>query len=299
MLQVLKISKSFGSTKAVKQLELNVRVGQIHGLLGPNGAGKSTTIRMICGVLAPTSGRVKIDGVNLATNPSAAKRLLGYVPEGAPLPIELVPNEYLRYTASMFGIHKKERDKLISYWADRCDISDVLFKPIGNLSRGYRQRVSLASALVHNPKLLVLDEPSSGFDPAQNAKFRLLLNELSETTAIIYSSHHLPEVEATCDSVSIINHGNLLFDGELTAISSVKPSLVVEVSPPSIAEQLNVSGITKIDSNWVRCSINATESETIASKVSSLDGIIRLIQPEAESLESNYLRIISESEGAS
>jgi ABC-2 type transport system ATP-binding protein len=296
MLQALKISKSFGSSDAVEQLDLSVGIGQVHGLLGPNGAGKSTTIRMICGVLAPTSGGVLIDGIDLSSKPSQAKQLLGYVQEGAPLPVELLPIEYLRHTTSMYGIPKNDREKLISYWADRCDITNVLHKPIGNLSRGYQQRVSFASALVHNPKLLVLDEPSTGLDPAQSANFRDLLHELAETTAIIYSSHQLAEVEATCNTVSIINHGKLLFNDDLQSLRSDTASSVVEVSPHSIAEQLCGRDFITLDPNWVRCFVDSTDGEGIAAQVASLNGKLRLLKPEAETLESNYLRIISESE---
>lgn len=296
MLQLNNICKNYGTTHAVRQLNLHVEMGQIRGLLGPNGAGKTTTIRMICGVLAPSSGSVLIDDIDVAKHPSKAKAVLGYVPEGAPLPLELLPMEYLRHTAKMFGLPPSQAKEMIDYWADRCDIKDVLRKPIGSLSRGFRQRVSLANSLLHTPKLLVLDEPSTGLDPEQSASFRELLRDLSKTTAIIYSSHHLAEVEATCDVISIIHQGKLLLDGDFTSLHSGAKSMMVEVSPPEIAKQLNGCDIFSIDETWARCAIEEMDGEQIVSEVSSLGGKLRLLQPVVATLESNYLRIIHDSE---
>jgi ABC-2 type transport system ATP-binding protein len=295
MLQTHNLSKTFGSKVAVENLNISVEVGQVRGLLGPNGAGKSTAIRMICGVLAPTCGTVTIDGFDISMNPTSAKKLLGYVPEGAPLPHELLPIEFLKYTASLFGISGNERKSAISLWADRCDISDVLRKPIGTLSRGYRQRVALAAALVHKPRLIVLDEPSTGLDPEQNASFRLLLKELSEHAAIIYSSHHLSDVEATCDVVTIINRGVGILDGDLSDLCSESTELLVEVSPSTIANQIDGTGITQLEGNWVRCFVNGDASQ-VASSVLEAGGQIRLIKPVTDSIETNYLRIIHSSE---
>lgn len=299
MLHAQKINKSFGPTHAVVQLDLDVEVGQIRGLLGPNGAGKSTAIRMICGVLAPDSGTIELNGVDLSVQPSKAKELLGYVPDGAPLPFELLPIEFLRYTASMYGMRSRASKELIEDWAVKCDITTVLKKPIGSLSRGFRQRVALAGALLHSPKLLVLDEPSTGLDPAQNASFRELLRELSKTSAIIYSSHNLAEVEATCDVVSIIHNGKLLLDGAFSAMESEDSSIIVEVSPKTIAEQIGGTEIDHIDSDWARCTVGALAGEVIVDQVARFGGKIRLLQPVTSSLESNYLRIIHESETVS
>jgi len=299
MLQTHNLSKTFGSTIAVDALDLTVQVGQIRGLLGPNGAGKSTTIRMMCGVLAPTSGCVTIQELNISTHPRTAKQLLGYVPEGAPLPLELLPMEYLKHSASMFGLVGGERVKAIGYWAERCDIEHVLRKPIGSLSRGYRQRVALAAALVHKPKLIVLDEPSTGLDPAQSASFRELLKEVKKNAAVIYSSHHLAEVEATCDVVSIIHHGKLIHDGDFQTLQSDDTSIEVEVSPHSIAEHLSGSNIVRIDDVWTRCTVESTDGEQVVSQVAECGGKIRLIHPASDSIESNYLRIIRASEAVS
>jgi ABC-2 type transport system ATP-binding protein len=296
MLQTHSLCKSFGCAVAVDTLDLSVQVGQIRGLLGPNGAGKSTTIRMICGVLAPTSGSVTIHGADISTKPTVAKQALGYVPEGAPLPLEFLPIEYLQHTASMYGLSGDERREAISHWAQRCDIANVLRKPIGSLSRGYRQRVALAAALVHKPKLVVLDEPSTGLDPAQNASFRTLLQEVSQSAAILYSSHNLAEVEATCDVVSIINHGKCVFDGDFAALHASKEGYVVEVSPHGVVEQLQGTDVIRIDEDWSRCTVQGTNGQAISNTVSEVAGQLRLLRPNIDSLEANYLRIISASE---
>lgn len=295
MLKLQQLSKTFGRIKAVDLLDLDVQCGQIRGLLGPNGAGKSTLIRMTCGVLAPTSGSVRINGFDLSAEPKRVKQILGYVPEGAPLPQEFRPVEYLKHRASMYSLLGDARKKAVEKWTERCDITDVLRQPIGTLSRGYRQRVSLAAALLHNPKLLVLDEPSTGLDPEQIASFRELLKEVSDTSAILYSSHNLTEVETTCDVVSIINRGKLLFDNEFKNLKRDEAIVVIEVSPISIAEKIGGKGIEKLDETWARCKVGAKNAENIATKVFNAGGKIRLLQPESQSLETMYLQIIQDS----
>jgi ABC-2 type transport system ATP-binding protein len=296
MLQVREISKKFGNNFAVKQLDLSVQKGQICGLLGPNGAGKSTAIRMICGVLAPTSGIIEINGVDLASHPSKAKQLLGYVPEGAPLPLELLPNEFLSNTASLYGMHAENKRKSISVWAERCDITSVLHKPIGSLSRGYRQRVALAAALLHQPKLLVLDEPSTGLDPSQRTSFHAVLRNVADEAAVLYSSHHLAEVESSCDVIAIIHNGSLI--SNLPCSKTENSNLyLVEVSSEDIAMQIEGKDVSPLEDGWVRCLVE-NSGEQIVDLVHSCDGKIRLLQRTSQSLEMKYLDLIRESDGA-
>jgi ABC-2 type transport system ATP-binding protein len=294
MLQVRQISKTFGSARAVDQLNLTVERGQICGLLGPNGAGKSTTIRIICGVLIPNSGTVEIDGVDIATNPSSAKQSLGYVPEGAPLPLELLPLEYLSSMASLYGLRGAQKKEAIFHWAKQCDISSVLQKPIGSLSRGYRQRVALTAALLHEPKLLILDEPSTGLDPVQRATFHSLLREVSEHAAVLYSSHHLAEVEATCDVTAIINHGKLI-DNHLFAELMNKDNQTIEVSSKEVAISIGGEDLKELENGWVRCLVEQN-AEEIVELVQKNGGSVRLIQPTTQSLEAKYLELILDSE---
>jgi ABC-2 type transport system ATP-binding protein len=293
MLQVEQISKKFGKNLAVNQLDLSVQKGQICGLLGPNGAGKSTAIRMICGVLVPNSGSIEIDGVNLSTHPTRAKQSLGYVPEGAPLPLELHPVEYLSIVASIYGLKGDDKKHSIAKWADRCEIADVLQKPIGTLSRGYRQRVALSAALIHQPSLLVLDEPTTGLDPSQRASFHLVLRNVAEHAAVLYSSHHLAEVEASCDVIAIINHGRLIANHSFSESKNTKTKLV-EVSSEEVAEFIEGKNVETLENGWVRCSVE-NSGEIIADLVQQCGGKIRLLQPTTQTLEMEYLELIRES----
>ena len=302
MLHVKQLTKRFGASQVVCQLDLSVERGQVRGLLGPNGAGKSTTIRMICGVMTPDHGVVEIDGVDLSKNPDEAKRSIGYLPEGAPLPSELLPSEYLKYVASMYGLTGDDRTRAIGSSVERCDITDVLEKPIAILSRGYRQRVALAASMMHKPKLLVLDEPSTGLDPEQSASFRQLVRETADTAAVLYSSHHLSEVEATCDVVSIICDGRVVVDSTFQALQQDGARVVVEVSPHEIADKLSGKNPSELDTDWIRCEVDvSTQSlelagEKITQQVASAGGKIRLLHPVSDSLESTYLRYIHEAE---
>jgi len=302
MLHVKQLSIRFGTTKVVHKLDLSVECGQVRGLLGPNGAGKSTTIRMICGVLSPDEGRVEIDGVDLATNPSVAKQSIGYLPEGAPLPTELLPREYLKYVASMYGLSGDQRMRAIGSCIERCDIANVLERPIAILSRGYRQRVALAASIMHKPKLLVLDEPSVGLDPAQSASFRQLVRETADTSAVLYSSHNLSEVEDTCDVVSIICNGCVVADSNFQDLQQDDARVVVEISPHEMVDVINGAHTTELDEDWMRCEVDLSQrtfeiaGEEIAQQVAKEGGKIRLLHPASVSLESTYLRLIREAE---
>ncbi len=293
MLQVHQISKEFGRTLAVDNLNFSVEKGQICGLLGPNGAGKTTAIRMICGVLIPSSGHIEIDGLNLGKQPREAKKKVGYVPEGAPLPLELLPIEYLSHVASLYGVPSSVKGEVISAWARRCDITSVLKKPIGSLSRGFRQRVALVAALLHQPMVLILDEPSTGLDPEQRSTFYDLLKDVSNDAAILYSSHHLDEVEQTCDDVIIINHGRLI-DTHSFENSTKTDIQTVEVSSLQVAQSLNGENIVELENGWVRCEVKL-ERENVVEAVKQFEGNVRLIQPLSRTLESKYLSLIKAS----
>ena len=302
MLHVKQLTKHFGSSEVVHCLDLSVERGQIRGLLGPNGAGKSTTIRMICGVMTPDFGTIQIDGIDIANNPTLAKQSIGYLPEGAPLPEEFLPSEYLKYVASMYGLFGDEQMDAINSCAEQCDIKDVLEKPIAILSRGYRQRVALAAAIMHKPKVLVLDEPSTGLDPEQSASFRKLVRATAETSAVLYSSHHLSEVEETCDVVSIISNGRVVLDSTFEDLREDGFRVVVEVSPHSMAEKISGTNPVPINGDWIRCELDVSNKslevvgEDISQQISNAGGKIRLLHPISNSLESTYLRYIHEAE---
>ena len=296
ILQTSNLTRNFATIHALKSVDLSLQKGQIRGLLGPNGAGKSTALRMICGVLTPSMGTILINGIDISRDPVLAKRLIGYLPEGAPLPSELRAIDYLLYVSRVYGLDRTTRSQAIEKWSQRCDITHVLNQPIGTLSRGYRQRVGLAAALLHEPKLVVLDEPSTGLDPEQSVSFREIVKDVASDAAVLYSSHNLAEVEATCDVVSILCHGQIVADGTFESLSSCGSSVSVEISPHSIASKLPTSTCAVIDENWTRCICEDISGEQIAKIVSQEGGLIRLIQPVGESIEMTYLLLIQESQ---
>jgi len=296
ILRASHLTRSFANIQALKSVDLSLLKGQIRGLLGPNGAGKTTALRTICGVLIPNSGSIHIDGVDILQDPVRAKKLIGYLPEGAPLPSELRVIDYLSYIGRMYGLKRNARTKAIAKWSNRCDIEQVQYQSIGTLSRGYRQRVGLAAALLHQPKLVVLDEPSTGLDPEQSVSFRDLVKEISAGAAVLYSSHNLAEVEATCDVVSILCNGRVVADGTFESLSSSDTSVTIEVSPHSVITSLPTVSSIVLNENWIRCICEGVSGEQIAKVVAEAGGSIRLIQPVGESLEMTYLRLIQESQ---
>jgi ABC-2 type transport system ATP-binding protein len=207
MIEVLDVRKRFGPVQAVRGVSFAVARGEALALLGPNGAGKTTTIRMITGALPPTSGAVRVDGLDSVHDSIAVRRRLGYMPESTPLYTEMRTADYLAYRARLFSIPRSARRAAIDRSIDRCRLADVRTRRIGALSKGYRQRVGLAAALLHDPPAVVLDEPTSGLDPSQIVEVRALIRELARDKAVILSSHILPEVEKTCDRVVVVAQG--------------------------------------------------------------------------------------------
>lgn len=213
MIQVENLTKCFDKRKAVDSLTFEVREGEILGLLGPNGAGKTTTMRILTGFLSPTEGRVKIDGIDVSENPIKIRSLLGYLPEEVPLYRDMTAGEFLGFVAQLKSIPKPLRRGAIEEVAELCKIRDVCARLIGKLSKGYRQRVGLAQALLGSPKVLILDEPTNGLDPKQINEIRELIRSLKGKQTILLSTHILPEVSAVSDRVLIINEGKLVAQG--------------------------------------------------------------------------------------
>ncbi len=209
MIEVEKVSRAFGPFRAVDDISFSVKKGEIVGLLGPNGAGKTTTMRMITGFLVPTSGTIKIDGADIETDPEGAKRKIGYMPESAPLYSDMIVEDYLRYVAEVQGVDPGAK---VPRLCAMCGLAEVMHKNIGDLSRGYRQRVGLAHALMNDPEILILDEPTSGLDPNQIIEVRELIRDIGKTRTVIISTHILSEVEMLCDRVIIISRGKIVAD---------------------------------------------------------------------------------------
>lgn len=212
---VSNLSKSYGTARAVDAISFDVHAGEILGFLGPNGAGKTTTMRMITSYLAPSGGTVRIEGRDVQRESLEVRRLVGYLPEQNPLYLDMNVLEYLEYAAQLQGvsasmIHQRRREMVYV-----CGLQEMKHKDIGQLSKGYRQRVGLAAAMIHDPRVLVLDEPTSGLDPNQIVEIRSLIQNIGREKTVILSTHILPEVQATCNRVIIINRGKIVADGPI------------------------------------------------------------------------------------
>jgi ABC-2 type transport system ATP-binding protein len=213
MIHVENLTKYYKDFCAVNQVNFDIRKGEILGLLGPNGAGKTTTLRMLTGFLRPTSGNVRVKEFTLAEHPLDIKRLMGYLPESAPLYPEMIAYDYLGFVADLRDLHGKAKYARIGYLADLCGLREVMHQPIGELSKGYKQRVGLAHAMMNDPEILILDEPTSGLDPNQIAEIRQIIRRIGREKTIILSTHILSEAEATCDRIIIIHRGQIAVDG--------------------------------------------------------------------------------------
>ena len=216
------LSRYYSEHCAVNLLDVQLNKGEVLGLLGPNGAGKSTTMQMLTGNLAPTSGEILINGIDLLDEPRKAKQHIGYLPEQPPVYRDLTVGEYLDYCARLRNVAAKERRTAVERASVRCGLEQVSKRLIGNLSKGYRQRVGIAQAILHNPAVVILDEPTVGLDPIQIREIRALIRELGKEHGIILSTHILPEVQAVCDRVQILNHGKTVFNNSLEGVDSLE-----------------------------------------------------------------------------
>lgn len=252
MIEVQDLVKRYGLKCAVDSVTFTVRRGEILGFLGPNGAGKSTTMNILTGYLSSSSGTVKIDGIDILEDPSAAKKKIGYLPEQPPLYIDMTVKDYLNFVCDLKGVNKNREKQL----ADICKlvkIDNVYTRIIKNLSKGYRQRVGIAQALVGNPEVLILDEPTVGLDPHQIIEIRNLIKDLGRNHTVILSSHILPEVQAVCDRVIVINNGKLVADDTPDRLSkqlSTDHRLILRVDGPrrdtyNILTKIN--GVANVD----------------------------------------------------
>ncbi|WP_340681122.1 ABC transporter ATP-binding protein [Paraglaciecola sp.] len=213
MISVKNLFKSFGSFKAVDDLSFDIKPGDVVGFLGPNGAGKSTTMKMLTGFLPPSSGEISIFDLNFTSQPNAIKKMIGYLPEGAPAYGDMTPLQFLNFIAQIRGYSGREKQTRIQDVIQQVELQEVLDRPIDNLSKGFKRRVGLAQALIHDPQILILDEPTDGLDPNQKHQVRALIKNLAKDKIVIISTHILEEVTAVCNRVMIIAKGKLLFNG--------------------------------------------------------------------------------------
>ena len=207
------VTKKYGSQKAVDNISLHVKTGEVLGFLGPNGAGKTTTMKIITGLIAPNKGDARVGDYSVTEQADEVKKLIGYLPENNPLYLEMPVIDYLEFTAAIQGVPKNKIHDRIYEMIKLCGLNAEKHKKIGELSKGYRQRVGLAQAMIHDPQVLILDEPTTGLDPNQIVEIRKLIKELGKEKTVILSTHILPEVEATCDRILIISKGKIVADG--------------------------------------------------------------------------------------
>ncbi|MGD0037620.1 MAG: ATP-binding cassette domain-containing protein [Bacteroidota bacterium] len=212
---VRNLTKLYGTEKAVNDISFDVKTGEILGFLGPNGAGKTTTMKIITCYMPPTSGMVEVEGLDIAEHSFEVRKKIGYLPEMNPLYLDMNVMEYLEYSARLHGLKNPLLRSRLKEMIDVCGIADVRHKDIGELSKGFRQRVGLAQAMIHDPEVLILDEPTSGLDPNQIVEIRNLIRQLGRAKTVVLSTHILSEVQATCDHVIIVNEGTIVADGTL------------------------------------------------------------------------------------
>lgn len=313
MIHVRNLTKYYGDYPAVQDVSFDVPAGRIVGFLGPNGAGKSTTMRILTGYLTPNSGTASIDGHDVFWQPLEARRRIGYLPENCPLYPDMRVSEYLHFRAGIKGLHGRERSERSEYVMDRCWLRGVRRQLIGTLSKGFRQRVGLADSLLADPPVLILDEPTAGLDPTQIRETRGLIRELGQRHTILLSTHILPEVEMTCDSVIIINKGKVSEAGSLEDVakhgrrlSGESRVLVVELQGD--IDPLPVRAIPGVDKVEKEALADGTRlrisggGDDVAARICALavecGWKIRQLRHEQLTLEEQFIRIIARDEPA-
>lgn len=254
MIKVENLSKAFGPKLAVNDVTFHLERGEVLGFLGPNGAGKSTTMRMVTGFIPPTAGKITVGGFDMLENPIPAKRLIGYLPENAPGYADMTVHGFLNFSAELRGIYGEARKQAVHRAIELCRLENVIYQSIDTLSKGYKHRTCLAQSLIHDPDILVLDEPTDGLDPNQKHEVRNLIKRMGENKAIIFSTHILEEVEAACSRVIIIDRGKIVANGtpqELKARSELAGAVRVRASGIDAAElsrQLSeVAGVARTE----------------------------------------------------
>ena len=248
MIKVDNITRRYGDFAAVDKVSFAISPGEIVGLLGHNGAGKTTIMKMITGFLEPTAGTITVGGHDIGTDRRAIQQQIGYLPENCPVYPEMTVFDYLDYTAALHGLSETERAPLIAKAIARTELQDKVIKPIATLSRGYRQRTGVAQAILHNPAILILDEPTNGLDPTQIQHMRRLITRLAETSTIIISTHILQEVQAICDRVIILKDGKKALDSRLDALRTEGRLLLsVNGEPGEVTTCLGaLAGVTEV-----------------------------------------------------
>ncbi|MFH1643528.1 MAG: ATP-binding cassette domain-containing protein [Patescibacteria group bacterium] len=303
MINVQSLTKKYGDVVAVDNVSFNLSEGEIIGLLGPNGAGKTTILRILTSFLEPTYGLVQINDLNLdnAENKLKTRKIVGYLPESSPLYENMKVEEYLRFVAVMHGLKEKEIAQRLLMVAEKCGLRDKMDDEISVLSKGYKQRVGLAQALIHNPKILIMDEPTSGLDPKQRIEIRDLIKEISKDKTIILSSHILPEVQATCSRMLIINKGKIIADGTPEELESAEGGLdtvivVLEEMKENLPYKIrHILGVEDVQILGRKLEIKVRKGEdlrpAISRAVAQEGGLLLELTKKSSSLEDIFLKL--------
>jgi ABC-2 type transport system ATP-binding protein len=296
LISVNNLVRYYGDVCAVNDISFELAAGDILGFLGPNGAGKSTTMQMLCGNLALSEGEIRINGVDLLDKPAEAKAALGYLPEIPPLHRDMSVDEYLRYCGRLRRIKKSAISDAMDLAKQRCGLADVGNRLIGNLSKGFQQRVGIAQAILHSPRVIILDEPTVGLDPIQIREIRELIRELGKSHGIILSTHILPEVESVCNRVQIINVGKLVYASDMRELLDQQNTSRYEIAlsrPPAMDDMLAIPCIDQVeplDTKRFMVRINTGAEELATAAVSNHWGLNKLVAHE-HSLEQIFVNL--------
>ncbi|MDA8095712.1 MAG: ATP-binding cassette domain-containing protein [Betaproteobacteria bacterium] len=298
-LSAVSLARRFGSRSAVRHVSLELKQGEVAGLLGPNGAGKTTTMQMLTGNLAPHHGQIAVMGVDLLQAPKAAKAHIGYLPEIAPLYRELTVDEYLRFAARLHGVRAGALKAAVEAAKERCGLAEVGRRCLGVLSKGYQQRAGIAQAIVHNPPVVILDEPTVGLDPIQIREIRALIRSIGGAHSVLLSTHILPEVEATCDRVHIMHHGHLVYSDSIQGLRERRHEhrLLVEWrTPPEPSALTAIPGITEVATLGpgrfhVRFRPDADPTDALLRLSLAHGWGLQLIEPAHASLEEVFVKL--------
>jgi ABC-2 type transport system ATP-binding protein len=310
MIHVENLTKYFGELCAVDQINLDIQKGEILGLLGPNGAGKTTMLRMLTGFLRPTAGTIRVKEYAIEEHALEIRKLLGYLPESAPLYHDMLVYDYLDYVANIRELEKDKKPARIRYMAELCGLREVMHQPIGELSKGYKQRVGLAHAMMSDPEILVFDEPTSGLDPNQIVEIRQIIKHIGKEKTIVLSTHILSEAEATCDRVVIINQGKIVADGTMeslkqTASGEYLINLAVEnAEVETVQRELGsldgIEGVVPIERDddilhlRLSCRSSMDLRGRIYEKIKQTDWVLLEFYQETQSLEKIFLQLTQE-----
>ena len=305
LIRVEHLSRYYSGICAVNDVSFELAKGEVLGFLGPNGAGKSTTMQIISGNLAPGAGKISINGIDLLDQPKRAKAEIGYLPEQPPVYRELTVDEYLDYCARLNRIPRNDRKQAIATAKDRCGLGDVHSRLIGNLSKGFQQRVGIAQAIIHTPALVILDEPTVGLDPIQIREIRTLIRELGEDHGIILSTHILPEVQATCNRVQIIHQGKLVFAETTESLEKGLNSTSFTVrfqNAPAVTALQQIAGVERAEALADgRFRIHHTDTnpvEALVEQAVSKHWRLSELTPERHTLEQIFIELTCSEEHA-